>query len=71
MNEFFSLNLTHITNLKAPEHQAPVDESIEGGSSSPPPQYKYSLQFNVTFYNPATSFFGRTYRGRQMPLRPV
>jgi len=26
MNEFFSLNLTHITNLKAPEHHAPVDE---------------------------------------------
>jgi hypothetical protein len=43
MNEFFSLNLTHITNLKAPEHHAPVDEENKGASSSPPPQYKYSL----------------------------
>jgi len=32
-------------------------------------QIKYALQLNVTFFNPITSFFGRTYRGRLLPLR--
>jgi hypothetical protein len=34
-------------------------------------QYKYSLQLNVTLFNPKTCFFGRTYRGKQMPLRTI
>ena len=32
-------------------------------------KYKYSMQYNVTLFNPATSFFGRTYRGRRLALR--
>jgi len=27
------------------------------------------MQYNVTLFNPATSFFGRTYRGRRLPLK--
>ena len=30
---------------------------------------KYALQTNVTLFNPLTSFFGRTYRGKLLPLR--
>jgi hypothetical protein len=32
-------------------------------------KYKYSMQYNVTLFNPATSFFGRTYRGRRLALK--
>jgi hypothetical protein len=29
---------------------------------------QYFLQTNVTLYNPGVGFFGRTYKGRQIPL---
>ena len=31
--------------------------------------FEYCLQYNVTLFNPAVSFFGRTYRGRRIALR--
>ena len=35
LNEFFSLNLTHITNLRVPERKV-TGENIEEGASQPP-----------------------------------
>ena len=29
----------------------------------------YYLQFNVTLYNPAVGFFGRTYKGKESRLK--